>query len=103
MWVAEHESALFARVAKVLLPKAYVRWRLCGEWHAKRHGVVVSAGQAELQPALVEDRARRLRKGLGTCVCHGEVSVDVERARDDLLKKHQTCHAAAAPHGATNP
>ena len=32
MWVAEHEPELFARVAKVLLPKAYVRWRLCGEY-----------------------------------------------------------------------
>lgn len=32
MWVAEHEPALFSRVAKVLLPKAYVRWRLCGEY-----------------------------------------------------------------------
>lgn len=32
MWVAEHEPALFARMAKVLLPKAYVRWRLCGEY-----------------------------------------------------------------------
>ncbi|MBV8504120.1 MAG: xylulokinase [Paucibacter sp.] len=30
MWVAEHEPEVFARVAKVLLPKAYVRWRLCG-------------------------------------------------------------------------
>jgi len=32
MWVAEHEPEIFARVAKVLLPKAYVRWRLCGEF-----------------------------------------------------------------------
>ena len=32
MWVREHEPALFARVAKVLLPKAYVRYRLCGEF-----------------------------------------------------------------------
>ena len=32
MWVAEHEPALFARVAKVLLPKAYVRWCLCGDY-----------------------------------------------------------------------
>jgi xylulokinase len=32
MWVREHEPQVFARVAKVLLPKAYVRWRLCGEY-----------------------------------------------------------------------
>ncbi|HEX7559656.1 MAG TPA: FGGY family carbohydrate kinase, partial [Usitatibacter sp.] len=32
MWVREHEPEIFARVAKVLLPKAYVRWRLCGEF-----------------------------------------------------------------------
>jgi len=32
MWVQDHEPAVFARVAKVLLPKAYVRWRLCGEY-----------------------------------------------------------------------
>jgi xylulokinase len=31
MWVQEHERAVFARVATVLLPKAYVRWRLCAE------------------------------------------------------------------------
>ena len=32
MWVREHEPAVFARTAKVLLPKAYVRWRLGGEF-----------------------------------------------------------------------
>ena len=31
MWVARHEPEVFARVAKVLLPKAYVRYRLTGE------------------------------------------------------------------------
>lgn len=31
LWVREHERPLFDRVAAVLLPKAYVRWRLCGE------------------------------------------------------------------------
>jgi xylulokinase len=31
MWVREHEPEIFARVATVLLPKAYVRYRLCGE------------------------------------------------------------------------
>lgn len=30
LWVAEHEPEVFAAVAKVLLPKAYVRWRLSG-------------------------------------------------------------------------
>jgi len=30
LWVARHEPALFARVAKVLLPKDYLRWRLSG-------------------------------------------------------------------------
>jgi xylulokinase len=32
MWVRENEPEIFARVAKVLLPKAYVRFRLCGEY-----------------------------------------------------------------------
>jgi xylulokinase len=32
MWIAEHQPQIFERVAKVLLPKAYVRWRLCGEF-----------------------------------------------------------------------
>ncbi|APV52252.1 xylulokinase [Betaproteobacteria bacterium GR16-43] len=32
MWVREHEPAIFARVAKVLLPKAYVRYRFTGEY-----------------------------------------------------------------------
>ena len=31
MWVRRHEPRVFARVAAVLLPKAYVRYRLCGE------------------------------------------------------------------------
>ena len=31
MWVKAHEPSIFARVATVLLPKAYVRYRLCGE------------------------------------------------------------------------
>jgi xylulokinase len=31
MWVARHEPEIFAEVAKVLLPKAYVRYRLTGE------------------------------------------------------------------------
>jgi len=32
MWVAEHEPDIMRRVAKVLLPKAYVRYRLSGEY-----------------------------------------------------------------------
>ncbi|MBV9456563.1 MAG: xylulokinase [Bradyrhizobium sp.] len=31
LWVARHEPEIFSRVAKVLLPKAYVRYRLTGE------------------------------------------------------------------------
>jgi xylulokinase len=31
LWVAKHEPDVFARLAKVLLPKAYVRYRLTGE------------------------------------------------------------------------
>lgn len=31
-WVAEHEPQLFAKVAKVLLPKDYIRFRLTGEF-----------------------------------------------------------------------
>jgi xylulokinase len=31
LWVARHEPEVFAKVAKVLLPKAYVRYRLTGE------------------------------------------------------------------------
>jgi xylulokinase len=31
MWVAKRELAIFTRVAKVLLPKAYLRYRLSGE------------------------------------------------------------------------
>ena len=31
MWVAQHEPDVFAKLAKVLLPKAYVRYRLTGE------------------------------------------------------------------------
>src|SRR6185369_8975351 len=31
LWVAHHEPEVFAKLAKVLLPKAYVRYRLTGE------------------------------------------------------------------------
>src|SRR5689334_6425648 len=31
LWIARHEPKIFERVAKVLLPKAYVRYRLTGE------------------------------------------------------------------------
>ncbi|MFN4120332.1 xylulokinase [Acidovorax sp.] len=32
LWVREHEPDVFARIAKVLLPKAWLRYRLCGEF-----------------------------------------------------------------------
>ena len=32
LWVREHEPAVFARVARVLLPKAWLRWKLGGEF-----------------------------------------------------------------------
>lgn len=31
-WVQKHEPEVFARIAKVLLPKAWLRWRLSGEY-----------------------------------------------------------------------
>lgn len=33
MWVKKHEPEIFARIAKVLLPKAYLRFRLTGEFY----------------------------------------------------------------------
>lgn len=33
LWVKKHEPAIFARVAKILLPKAYLRYRLTGEFY----------------------------------------------------------------------
>lgn len=32
LWMREHEPAAFARVAKALLPKDWLRYRLCGEY-----------------------------------------------------------------------
>ncbi len=32
LWVAKHEPEIFARVAKVLLPKDYIRFRMTGEY-----------------------------------------------------------------------
>lgn len=32
LWVRGHEPALFARIARVLLPKAWLRWKLTGEF-----------------------------------------------------------------------
>jgi xylulokinase len=31
LWVRQHEPDVYARVRRVLLPKAWLRWRLCGE------------------------------------------------------------------------
>ena len=31
-WVRKHEPAIFARTAKILLPKAWLRWKLCGDF-----------------------------------------------------------------------
>ncbi len=31
LWVRAHEPDVFARIRRVLLPKAWLRWRLCGE------------------------------------------------------------------------
>lgn len=31
LWVRQHEPEVFARIHRVLLPKAWLRWRLCGE------------------------------------------------------------------------
>lgn len=32
LWLATHEPAVFSRIAKVLLPKDYLRWRLSGDY-----------------------------------------------------------------------
>jgi xylulokinase len=32
LWVRQHEPEVYARLAKVLLPKAWLRWQLCGEY-----------------------------------------------------------------------
>lgn len=32
LWVRKHEPEVFARIAKVLLPKAWLRWKLTGEF-----------------------------------------------------------------------
>ena len=46
-WVRKHEPEIYAKIAKVLLPKAYVRLLLTGEH--------------------VEDMSRRLRHALARC------------------------------------
>ncbi len=38
LWVAKHEPDVYARVAKVLLPKDYVRYRLTGEYATDKAG-----------------------------------------------------------------
>ena len=32
LWMREHEPENFARIARIMLPKDYVRLKLCGEW-----------------------------------------------------------------------
>src|ERR687897_3363604 len=31
LWLRKHEPEAYARIARIMLPKDYVRWRLCGE------------------------------------------------------------------------
>jgi len=38
LWVREHEPALYERIAHVLLPKDYIRYRLTGEYATDRAG-----------------------------------------------------------------
>jgi len=55
LWVRAHEPEIFARTAKVLLPKAYLRYRLTGELTIRdvrregKSGVVVDVVSPESQ------------------------------------------------------
>jgi xylulokinase len=33
LWLRRHEPAAVARTARLMMPKDWLRWRLCGEWH----------------------------------------------------------------------
>ena len=46
LWVAAHEPEVFARVAKVLLPKDYLRYRMSGEYVAEMSDAWTSAAAA---------------------------------------------------------
>ena len=57
MWVRQHEPALFARIHKVLLPKAWLRWKLTGEFiedMSDASGTLwLDVGQRRWSPALL--------------------------------------------------
>lgn len=33
LWLRHHEPNIVAKVARLMMPKDWLRWRLCGEWH----------------------------------------------------------------------
>ena len=57
MWVRKHEPDTFKRVATVLLPKAYVRLRMCGE----RIGDADASGHAVARRRQAQWSGRRAR------------------------------------------
>ena len=86
LWVREHEPDVFARIRRVLLPKAWLRWRLCGE------------AIEEMSDASGTLVARRRARGAGPADAAGRL-----RARRDADaapgRRHDAGRRAAAPSG----
>ena len=71
LWLRKHEPEAYGRIARIMLPKDYVRWRLCGE-----HAIDMADASGTLlldvaRPALVRRGARRAgdraRRGCRGC------------------------------------
>ena len=61
LWVAAHEPDVFARIAKVLLPKDYLRYRLSGEYVAEPSDASGTPVAGRRPPPLVGGDACRHR------------------------------------------
>jgi len=63
LWVARHEPEVFARVAKVLLPKDWLRWRLSGAFISDMSDAAgtlwMDVGARAWSPALLEASGMR--------------------------------------------
>ncbi|MBL8258628.1 MAG: xylulokinase [Candidatus Competibacteraceae bacterium] len=65
LWVRKHEPELFARIAKALLPKDYLQWRLTGQFASDLSD---AAGTLWLDPAKRDwDDALLAETGLNRC------------------------------------
>jgi len=114
LWVAKHEPDVFAKLAKVLLPKAYVRYRLTGEMVEDMSDAAgtlwLDVGQRRWSEAVLAATALdlshmpRLVEGSAPCAeLHGDLARRWGMARVMVAGGAGDCAASAIGLGAIAP